>query len=131
MANILIVDDQSYVRQLLSEELANEGYRVASVGDAESIWGYLRDSPPDVVLLDLYLDGFEGWEVLSDIKRKDPDLPVLIVTAYDSFTDDPRLSQAAGYVIKSFASFAELKEKIAEILGWEKVAQLDNKGYPA
>ena len=131
MASILIVDDQSYVRELLSEELAHEGYRVASVGDTESIWRYLRDSPPDVVLLDLYLNGFEGWEVLNGIKRKDPNLPVLIVTAYDSFADDPRLSQAAGYVVKSFASFAELKEKIAGILGWEKVPQPDNKGYSA
>ena len=116
MANILIVDDQPYVRELLSEVLAREGYRVASVGDIQSIWGRLRDSPPDLVLLDLYLDGSKGWDVLRDIKSMDPDLPVLIVTAYDSYDNDPRLSQADGYIIKSFSVFDELKEKIAEVL---------------
>ena len=116
MANILIVDDQPYVRELLSEELAHEGYRIESVGDAQSIWGHLKDFRPDVVLLDLYLDGFEGWDVLCDIKRKKPKLPVLILTAYDSFEEDPRLSQADGYVIKSFVVFDKLKQKITEIL---------------
>ena len=116
MKNILIVDDQRYVRELLSEELTDEGYRVSCAGDTESIWAYLKDSPPDVILLDLYLNGFEGWEVLQDIKREVPNLPVIIITAYDSYADDPRLSQAAGYVVKSFVSFGELKRKIAEVI---------------
>ncbi len=116
MANILIVDDQPYVRELLSEILTHEGYQVASVGDVQSMWRNLRDSPPDLVLLDLYLNGSKGWDVLRDIKRIDPNLPVLIVTGYDSYVNDPRLSQAAGYIIKSISAFDELKEKIAEVL---------------
>ena len=47
MANILIVDDQPYFRELLSEELIHEGYRVSSIGDAESIHGHFTDSRPD------------------------------------------------------------------------------------
>lgn len=115
MANILIVDDQPCVRELLSEELMSEGYGVATAGDAESISGHLRFAQPDLVLLDLYLDGPEGVGVLRDIKREDPDLPVIIFTAYDSYRDDLRLSQADGYVIKSF-DLNELKEKIADVL---------------
>ena len=116
MPNILIVDDQRYVRELLSEELTDEGYRVSCAGDAESIWTCLKDSPPDLVLLDLYLNGFEGLEILEDIKREVPNLPVIIVTAYDSYADDPRLALAAGYVVKSFISFGELKQKIADVI---------------
>jgi two-component system response regulator (stage 0 sporulation protein F) len=119
MKNILIVDDQPYVREFLSEELAQAGYRTTSIGDAESIWGQLKKSRPDVVLLDLYLDGFKGWDILNDIKKKEPDLPVLILTAYDSFQEDPRLSQANGYVIKSFVALDKLKLKIADILKWK------------
>ena len=115
MVNILIVDDQACVRQLLSEELTDEGYRVISVGDAESVRAHLKASPPDLVLLDLYLDGPDGWDVLRDVKRQDPYLPVIIVTAYDSFRDDPRLSVAEGYVIKS-TDFSELKQEIANAL---------------
>ena len=116
MSNILIVDDQPCVRELLSEMLTREGYRVASIGDIQSIWGHLRDSPPDLVLLDLYLNGSKGWDALRDIKSIDPNLPVLIVTGYDSYVNDPRLSQAEGYIIKSISAFDELKEKIAEVL---------------
>ena len=116
MAHVLIVDDQPYVREFLSEELAHDGYRTETIGDPDSIWGLLTHWRPDVVLLDLYLDGFKGWDILRDIKKKAPDLPVLILTAYDTFEDDPRLSQADGYVIKSFVNLDKLKEKIADVL---------------
>jgi len=115
MAKILIVDDQACVRELLSEELISEGYGVATAGDAESISGHLRFSRPDLVLLDLYLDGCNGIGVLGDIKRQHPDLPVIIFTAYDSYREDPRLSQADGYIIKSTV-LDELKGKIADVL---------------
>ncbi|MBW1741610.1 MAG: response regulator [Deltaproteobacteria bacterium] len=122
MTKILIVDDQPCVRKLLSEELVCEGYRVVSVGDAESVIRHLRYSQPELVLLDLYLDGPNGFELLCDIKRQDPHLPVLIVTAYDSFVDDPRLSQADGYVIKSI-NLDELKQKIADVLRQKSALQ--------
>ncbi|MBN1843219.1 MAG: response regulator [Deltaproteobacteria bacterium] len=115
MPNILIVDDQPCIRELISEELIYEGYEVERVGDAESARAYIKRSRPDLVLLDLYLDGPDGWDVLRDIKRQDPHLPVLIVTAYDSFQDDPRLSRADGYVIKS-TDFWELKHQITNAL---------------
>lgn len=115
MAKILIVDDQPCVRQLLSEELISEGYRVTTAGDGESVMGHLRFSRPDLVVLDLYLDEADGFEVFHEIKREEPDLPVIIFTAYDSYRDDPRLSQADGYVIKSMA-LDELKGRIKELL---------------
>jgi DNA-binding response OmpR family regulator len=115
MPDILIVDDQPCVRALLSEELVHEGYRVEGLGDAKSVRTRLRFMRPDLVLLDLYLDGADGWELLRNIKRQHPQLPVLIVTAYDSFVDDPRLSQADGYFVKSL-DFMDLKQKIADLL---------------
>jgi DNA-binding response OmpR family regulator len=115
MENILIVDDQPCIRELVSEELNDEGYFVESVGDAESLRKYLTSSPPDLVLLDLYLDDSDGFGVLRNIKKQHPHIPVLIFTAYDSYVDDSRLSQADGYVIKS-CNFDELKRKIAHVL---------------
>ncbi|MBW1676320.1 MAG: response regulator [Deltaproteobacteria bacterium] len=115
MTKILIVDDQPCVRELLSEELISEGYQVAMAGDVESVRGHLRFSKPDLVLLDPYLDGAEGFGVLRDIKGQNPNLPVIIFTAYDSYVDDPRLSQTDGYVIKSIV-LDELKGKIADVL---------------
>ena len=111
MASIFIVDDQASLRELLAQELTDEGYRVDGVADTEAAKVYVENSKPDMVLLDLYLSGFEGWKLLNDIKRKDPLLPVLIVTAYDTYADDPRLSQADGYVLKSFFALDELKKR--------------------
>lgn len=126
MENILIVDDQPCIRELVSEELNREGYLVESVGDAESLGKYLTSSSPDLVLLDLYLDDSDGFGVLRNIKRQHPHTPVLIFTAYDSYMDDSRLSQADGYVIKS-CNLDELKQKIADILGHRPAPHL-NKG---
>jgi CheY-like chemotaxis protein len=119
VSSILIVDDQPHMQELLSEELKNMGCEVESVGDAKSVRRCFEDSSPDLVLLDLYLKGFDGWDVLKDIKRWRPRVPVLIVTAYDGFKNDPRASQADGYVVKSFTHLEKLKQAIADALASE------------
>ena len=113
MANILIIDDQPSVLQLLSEVLADEGHRVTAVGgEAKAIQECVRRSRPDLVILDVYLERPDGFDVLRDIKKRNPHLPIIIFTA---FLDEPRISQADGYVIKSF-DLTELKQKIANAL---------------
>lgn len=129
IAKILIVDDQECIRELLSEQLVSEGYCVATAGDPESASGHLRSSQPDLVLLDLYLDGLEGLGVFHDIKRQHPNLPVIIFTAYDSYREDPRLSQADGYVIKS-AVLDELKGRIAHLLSRHQVPETTVESQP-
>ncbi len=127
MSRILVVDDQACVRELVAEELTEEGYQVETAGSGESARTLLRFSRPDLVLLDLYLDGPTGWDVLRDLKRLHPGLPVLILTAYDSFQEDPRLSVAAGYVLKS-TDFTELKQTVADVL---RLNGSDSREVPA
>jgi len=129
MAKILIIDDQQCVRELISEELISDGYRVHSLGAAKSVKADLRFSKPDLVLLDLYLDEAHGFGVLHDIKGQYPKIPVIIYTAYDSYREDPRLSQADGYVIKSTV-FDELKEKIADVLARQQTVEAGGDGGP-
>jgi two-component system response regulator (stage 0 sporulation protein F) len=115
MAEILVVDDQSYVSDLLADELTEEGHSITTISDTQRIWDHLDDSPVDIVLLDLFLDGPQGWKVLDRIKTQNPHLPVVIFTAYDTYREDPRLSKAAAYVVKSF-DLNELKGTIRCIL---------------
>jgi two-component system response regulator (stage 0 sporulation protein F) len=129
MANILVVDDQRCVRELLSEELVLEGYRVETAGDFRSMRGHLRFFRPDVVLLDLFLDEVDGFALLAEIKRQQPRLPVIILTAYDSYRNDPRLCEADGYVIKSLI-LDELKAKIAAVLKEKYAAEAAAEGWP-
>jgi two-component system, response regulator len=115
MAYILLVDDQPYMGEFLAEELADMGHSLKCVSDGDSLMFEIEEDSPDLVLLDLYINGFEGWNLLDRIKRHDSRIPVIILTAYDSFSGDPRLDRAQGYVIKDFAT-DKLRSKIAEVL---------------
>jgi DNA-binding response OmpR family regulator len=100
-ADILLIDNQPYMGMLLSDELADTAYRLTSVEDGETANQYLEEAIPDLILLDLFVNGLDGWDVLRNIKRRVPDVPVLILSAYDSFRDHPRLREADGYVVKN------------------------------
>jgi len=113
----------------LIHELMEEGYELAGVGDAKSVWSYFARSRPDLVLLDLFLEGFEGFDLLREIKRRDPDVAVLIVSAYDSFVEEARLAEADGYIIKNFVTFDELKEEIRRVLGGKVAPQAVDRGH--
>jgi len=119
MANILLVDDQPYIMEILAEELADMGHNLTWISDGDSLIIEIEDTGPDLILLDLYFDGFEGWSLLDKIKRYDGRIPVIILTAYDSFSDDPRLGRAQGYVIKDFDT-SRLREKITEVLAFQE-----------
>jgi DNA-binding response OmpR family regulator len=111
MCRVLIIDDQPYMGEVLGEDLGEDGHEVRCVGDSAEVMDALQQFRPDIVLLDLFLGGFEGWSLLSKIKQEDPVLPVLIVTAYDTYKEDPRAALADGYVIKNFET-DELKSTI-------------------
>jgi DNA-binding response OmpR family regulator len=119
MAKILLVDDQTCIQHFYQEELTACGYNVTVASDGYEAIAKMEAFKPDVVVLDLFLEGPKGWEVLDIIKNRDVCLPVIIITAYDSYRDDPRLKKADGYVIKSF-NLTELKQKISEIFKYQQ-----------
>ena len=125
MKKILIVDDQACVLKFYEEEFRDEGYDIVTAQNGSQAMRHVRNSKPDIVLLDLLLGGPDGWEVLEAIKEKKTHLPVIIVSAYDSYRDDPRLARADGYVVKNI-NLTELKEKVALVLkltsDWRDVA---------
>ena len=126
MTTILVVDDQLCVRQLVCDELADEGYEVLEAPDARSVGSRLESGGIDLVVLDLYLDGSEGWKLLRYIKKTKPGLPVVIFTAYDTFLDDPRLKDADDYIVKSM-DLDPLKNAIAKALTGQRVSELRTK----
>jgi len=115
MARVLVVDDQLCVRQLICDELTDEGYDVVTAPDARSVGLMLEKWDVDLVVLDLYLDGSEGWKLLRSIKKRYPQLPVIIFTAYDTFMDDARLKEADDYIVKSM-DLDPLKKAISRSL---------------
>ena len=117
MANILIIDDQKWTKDLCREGLAGENHRIQATDDIESVSKNILSFKPNVVLLNLYLKhGFLVWDVLHNIKIQDPNLPVLIIAPYHNYLFDHRLSQADGYLLKSHSAADELKRKISLLL---------------
>ena len=115
MERILIIDDQAFYAAYLAEDLEKLGYGVEIVSLAEEVLIRIEEMNPDIILLDLYLDGFEGFDLLRDIKFQNPNLPVIILSAYDTFRLDPRTEQADGYEIKDIDT-DKLKEKVSVLL---------------
>jgi two-component system, NtrC family, nitrogen regulation response regulator NtrX len=69
MNHILVVDDEAEIRASLEEILREEGYGVASAGDAGEAMMLLRDVPYDVVLLDIWLPGRDGLDALAEMRK--------------------------------------------------------------
>jgi len=117
MANILIIDDQAWIKDLCRKGLADEKYNVSTTDNVEAVTEDILSFKPNIVLLNQYLKhGFLVWDVLKEIKIHDPDLPVLIVTIHDTYLDCPQLSMADGYVVKSHSAAEELRQKISDLL---------------
>ena len=82
MAKILVVDDDADVRWLLSGILKADGLEVLTGEDAAIGVERVRQDAPSVILIDLELPRLDGMEALKEIKAIDPQLPVIILTAY-------------------------------------------------
>lgn len=81
---ILIIDDEADVLASLDELMRTEGYQTATASTAATGLEQLEKAPYDLVLLDISLPDSNGIDVLRTIKRDSPELPVIMITAYDS-----------------------------------------------
>ncbi|WP_420139541.1 sigma-54-dependent transcriptional regulator [Sphingomonas sp.] len=82
--DILVVDDEADIRELVSGVLEDEGYRPRSASDADSTLAALAERRPSLVLLDVWLQGsrLDGLQLLGEIKRRDPTLPVIVFSGH-------------------------------------------------
>jgi DNA-binding response OmpR family regulator len=86
MSNILVVEDDTSLRETLTYNLSRQDYGVQAVGDGLAALEAARKIHPDLVLLDLMLPGIDGFEVCR-ILRQEMNIPILILTARDDEID--------------------------------------------
>jgi DNA-binding NtrC family response regulator len=115
MATILIIDSYKCVREVVKEELSREGYRVLGTDQISSARELVDSVRPGRVLLGVYHHSRVRWDVLDEIRREHPRLPVLIYSAFGGYANDLRMVQADGFLIKSLF-FDELRKKVSEAL---------------
>ena len=115
-ATILVVDDEPLARQMFTDLLEAQGFRVISVARGEEAFSFIHEV--DLVLLDAMLPGRDGWDICREIKEKhDPLLPIIMVTARTAPEDVVRTFSvgADDYVAKPF-HVAELSARIGSRL---------------
>jgi two-component system, OmpR family, response regulator len=103
--NVLVVDDEPVLAELVSMALRYEGWDIATAGDGASAIALAKELPPDVVVLDVMLPDMSGLDVLHELRKQIPGLPLLLLTAKDSIEDRIAGLTAGGddYVTKPFS----------------------------
>jgi DNA-binding NtrC family response regulator len=119
MARILVIDDESNIRLLYSQELTDEGHQVEAVGTASEAVEKLTNASYDLVVLDVKLKNESGLDLLQQIVKERHDLPVILSTAFSFYKDDFSAWLADGYVVKS-SDLQELKDEIIRVLAKKK-----------
>jgi len=79
---ILIVDDESSNRNILSQELTHEGYAILAARDGRDALRKVESFRPNLIILDYMMPDLSGLEVLKELRKREHDTPVVVITAY-------------------------------------------------
>lgn len=94
---VLIVDDESAIRESLSGVLEDEGYKTFVAENGQQGLDIASAEKPDLVLLDIWMEGMDGLEVLSRLKRRNPELPVVMISGHGTIETAVQATQKGAY----------------------------------
>lgn len=116
-AEVLVVEDETQVRELISEALRRDGYEVRVAADGSTAAKELAAQLPDLVLLDLGLPGIDGFEILQRLRSAGADVPVIVLTARGRDADRVQGLElgADDYVVKP-VSTREIVARVRAVL---------------
>ncbi len=109
--HILVADDDTAIRTVVSHALARAGYEVRTTGTAASLWRWVQAGEGDLVITDVVMPDENAFELLPRIKKLRPDLPIIVMSAQNTFMTAIKASErgAYDYLPKPF----DLKELVA------------------
>ncbi len=117
---ILVIEDDKFLRELISQKLSQEGFETVEAVDGEEGVKKVKEETPDLILLDLILPGIDGFEVLAQIKAE-PSLspiPVIILSNLGQKDDvDKGIGLGAvDFLVKAHFTPGEIIKKIENVL---------------
>ncbi|MEP7377087.1 MAG: response regulator [Chitinophagaceae bacterium] len=114
---ILVVDDDEDVLFLMKKTLQLEGYDTTVSPNGENIMDIIAQSTPDMILLDIHMNGIDGGTICKLIKtnKTTANIPILMFSANENIAGITRQCGADGYIRKPFEP-TQLKQKIKQIL---------------
>jgi DNA-binding NtrC family response regulator len=81
---ILVADDDPYIQEVLGDRLESLGYRVLRAGDGKHALEIIERQDPEMAFLDIEMPGIKGLDLLKEIRKREKDFPVVMITAYGS-----------------------------------------------
>ena len=115
---ILLADDDRAIRTVLSQALTRAGCRVRATGSVNTLWRWIEEGEGDVVVTDVMMPDGDGLDLLPAIRRKRPDLPVIVMSAQNTVMTAIRAAEAGAYeyLPKPF-DLKEVLEQVRKGLG--------------
>src|ERR1700680_2803422 len=109
--SILVADDDTAIRTVLNQALSRAGYNVRLTSNAATLWRWVSEGEGDLVITDVVMPDENAFDLLPRIKKVRPDLPIVVMSAQNTFMTAIRASErgAYEYLPKPF----DLKELIA------------------
>lgn len=120
---VLLVEDDTFLREICSKKLTKEGYTVYEAVDGEQALDGVVSIKPDIVLLDIILPAIDGFQILSQIKanpdKKVKNIPVIMLSNLGQDDDIKKAMEmgANDYLVKAHFTTEEIVGKIKDILG--------------
>src|SRR5258705_8549407 len=95
--NILVADDDAAIRTVLNQALSRAGYEVRSTGNAATLWRWISQGDGDLVITDVVMPDENAFDLLPRIKKARPELPVVVMSAQNTFMTAIRASERGAY----------------------------------
>jgi two-component system, NtrC family, nitrogen regulation response regulator GlnG len=129
--SILIADDDAAIRTVLNQALSRAGYEVRSTGNAATLWRWVSQGEGDLVITDVVMPDENAFDLLPRIKKVRPDLPIIVMSAQNTFMTAIRASErgAYEYLPKPF-DLKELTAIVGRALSEPKERPSDRLGKP-
>jgi DNA-binding response OmpR family regulator len=117
MSRILVIEDEPSMRTALADLVSHEGHRVMTTSNGESGLEVALREQPDLILLDVMLPHLDGFEIASELRRLNRNVPILMLTAKGQVQDRVRGldSGADDYLVKPFST-DELLARVRSLL---------------
>jgi DNA-binding NtrC family response regulator len=113
LRHLLLVDDETPLREVMAEQLAEHGFRVEQAGSGEEALARLSDFAFDILITDLRLPGADGRQVLDEAFARYPDIIALVITGFGTLREAVEVTRlgAEGFITKPFP-FEELLHEL-------------------
>ena len=95
--NILVADDDAAIRTVLNQALSRAGYEVRSTSNAATLWRWISQGDGDLVITDVVMPDENAFDLLPRIKKLRPELPVIVMSAQNTFMTAIRASERGAY----------------------------------